>query len=50
MVRTEYRNRFNQPKPFHKLHLRHASYQVAKKVLVYDKEPAAQKEFQTIQQ
>ena len=38
MVRTEYRNRFNPPKPFHKVHLRHASFQVPKKVLVYDKE------------
>jgi hypothetical protein len=38
MVRTEYRNRFNQAKPFHKVHLRHCSFQVPKKVLVYDKE------------
>jgi hypothetical protein len=38
MVRTEYRNRFNPIKPFHKVHLRHASFQVPKKVLVYDKE------------
>ena len=38
MIRTEYRNKFNQPKPFHKVHLRHSSYQVPKKVLVYDKE------------
>ena len=37
-VRTEYRNRINPPKAFHKVHLRQSSYQVAKKVLVYDKE------------
>lgn len=37
-VRTEYRNRYNQPKPFHKSHLRIASFQVPKKTLVYDRE------------
>ena len=38
MVRTEYRNKFNPKKPFHKAHLRISSFQVPKKVLVYDKE------------
>ncbi len=38
MVRTEYRNRFNKPKPFHKLQLRYSMYMVPKKTLVYDKE------------
>lgn len=38
MIRTEYRNRFNQPKPFHKITLREAIYKMPKKALVYDKE------------
>lgn len=38
MVRTEYRNRFNKPKPFHKLDMRYSMYMVPKKELVYDKE------------
>jgi hypothetical protein len=38
MVRTEYRNRYNQPKPFHKVTLRQSLYTLPRKVLVYDRE------------
>ncbi len=38
MIRTEYRNRFNQPKPFHKTTLRQSLCVLPKRVLVYDKE------------
>jgi hypothetical protein len=38
MIRTEYRNRFNKPKPFHKIALRYSMHIVPKKTLVYDKE------------
>jgi len=35
--KTEYRDRFNQAKPFHKVTLRASNYQLPRKVLVYDK-------------
>ena len=38
MIRTEYRNRFNKAKPFHKVQMRYSMYQLPKKTLVYDKE------------
>jgi hypothetical protein len=38
IVRTEYRNRFNKPKPFHKSTVRLASHLLPRKVLVYDRE------------
>ena len=36
-VRTEYRNKFNKPKPFHKAELRLSNYKVPAKALVYDR-------------
>lgn len=38
MTRTEYRNKFNQTKPFHKVSLKESMYILPRKVLVYDKE------------
>lgn len=38
MIRTEYRNRFNKEKPFHRMTNRFSMYTVPRKVLVYDKE------------
>jgi hypothetical protein len=38
MIRTEYRNRFNQAKPFHKVSLRASMHILPRKVLVYDRE------------
>ena len=38
MIRTEYRNRFNQPKPFHKVTLRESLYKLPRRTMVYDKE------------
>lgn len=37
IVRTEYRNRFNQPKPFHKAALRQSLAVLPRRVLIYDK-------------
>jgi hypothetical protein len=42
-VRTEYRNKFNPIKPFHKAQLRLSNFKVPKKVLVYDKEDFTRK-------
>ena len=38
MIRTEYRNRFNKAKPFHKTNLMMSTGQLPKPTLVYDKE------------
>ena len=38
MMRTEYRNRFNQAKPFHKETIRINAGRLPRKPLVYDKE------------
>ena len=38
MYRTEYRNRFNQEKPFHKTALRVSTGRLPRRPLVYDKE------------
>jgi len=38
MLRTEYRNRFNQAKPFHKTNLTASTGRLLRKSLVYDKE------------
>lgn len=38
MLRTEYRNRYNQPKPFHKVTLRASLSTLPRKKLVYDNE------------
>jgi len=37
MLRTEYRNRYNQDKPFHKTALRVNTGRLPRKPLVYDK-------------
>jgi hypothetical protein len=42
-VRTEYRNKFNKPKPFHKAELRLSNYKVPAKALVYDRDDFAKK-------
>jgi hypothetical protein len=36
MIRTEYRNRFNKEKPFHKTTLRQSLAVLPRRVLVYD--------------
>jgi hypothetical protein len=38
MIRTEYRNRFNKKKPFHRVQDRYSMYIVPRRTLVYDKE------------
>ena len=38
MIRTEYRNRFNQAKPFHKTSIMNSTGRLPKRVLTYDQE------------